>query len=145
VAFSKSRPENLIPASSVSRTYVCLSHAKYELISQGIPHWRSADPPFPPPTTAKNGNQALQLEPPIGPTQLLRWNTEWWYSGRLDMQPAMRNLLPVYFDIRTVMKHLNGFRRVSYKFLQMTVCSLSQCNITYGRQLGRMWFQRHSK
>ena len=53
VAFSKSGPENLIPASSVSRTYVCLSHAKYELISQGIPHWRSAAPLFPPPTTAK--------------------------------------------------------------------------------------------
>jgi hypothetical protein len=53
VAFSKSRPENLIRGSSVSSTYVCLSHAKYELISQGIPHWRSAAPLFPPPTTAQ--------------------------------------------------------------------------------------------
>jgi hypothetical protein len=101
--------------------------------------------PSRPPQPPKNGNQGLQLEPPIGPCQLLRWKTEWWYSGRLDMQPALRNLLPVYFDIRTVLKYLNGFRCVSYWFLKITVRSLSQCSITYGRKLGDMGVQRHSK
>jgi len=57
-AFSESRPENLIPASSVSRTYVCLSHAKYELISQGIPNWRSAAPLFPP----LNNRQKMEIK-----------------------------------------------------------------------------------